>query len=91
MVRALSQSKDERSTLSYSNIQGNVGRSVLTQKFCRTSTKKMLYFHKNLKMTKINESRDQKFFIKKIRNNESVLAQKKAVLAQKFCRTCTKN
>jgi hypothetical protein len=46
-----------------------IGRSVLTQKFCRTSTKKLLYFHKNIKMTKINESRDQKFFIQKIRNN----------------------
>ena len=50
-------------------VQGGSGRSVLTQKFCRTSTKKLLYFHKNIKMTKINESRNQKFFIQKIRNN----------------------
>jgi hypothetical protein len=55
--------------LTINHYDDSKGRSVLTQKFCRTSTKKMLYFHKNLKMTKINESRDQKFFMKKIRNN----------------------
>jgi len=66
------------------------GRSVVTQKFCCTYTKNLLSFHINVKMTKIKDSRDQKFFIQKIQNYLPVLAQKKYVLTQKFCSTCTK-